>query len=62
MLMDLSSIIQSHELSHLDTPFTEEEIATVIKEIPIDNAPGPDGFNGKFLKNAGTLSKRTSGN
>jgi hypothetical protein len=44
----LSSIIQSHKLSHLDTPFTEEEIAIVIKEMSIDT--GPDGFNGTFLK------------
>jgi hypothetical protein len=48
MLMDLSNIIQPHELSHLDNPFTEEEVTNVIKEMTIDKAPGPDGFNGKF--------------
>jgi hypothetical protein len=48
--MDLSNIIQPHELSHLDNPFNEEEVTNVIKEMPIDKAPGPDGFNGKFLK------------
>jgi hypothetical protein len=57
MLMDLSSIVQSHDLSHLDNHFTEEEIATVIKEMPIDKAPGPVGFNGKFLKKCWHLVK-----
>jgi hypothetical protein len=45
MLMDLSNIVQTHDLSHLDNPFTVEEINNVIKEMPIDKAPGPDGFN-----------------
>jgi hypothetical protein len=57
MLMDLSNIIQTHELSHLDNPFTEEEVTNVIKEMPIDKAPGPDGFNGKFLKKCWDLVK-----
>jgi hypothetical protein len=57
MLMDLSSIIQPHDLSHLDNPFTEEEITNVIKEMPIDKAPGPDGFSGKFLKKCWDLVK-----
>jgi hypothetical protein len=37
-------------LSHLDAPFTREEIDNVIKDFSTDKAPGPDGFNGKFLK------------
>jgi hypothetical protein len=57
MHMDLSNIVQPHELSHLDNPFTEEEITNVIKEMPIDKAPGPDGFNGKFLKKCWDLVK-----
>jgi hypothetical protein len=57
MLMDLSSIIQPHDLSHLDNPFTEEEITNVIKEMPIHKEPGPDDFNGKFLKKCWDLVK-----
>jgi hypothetical protein len=30
MLMDLRNTIQPHELSHLDNPFTEEEVTNVI--------------------------------
>jgi hypothetical protein len=57
MLMDLSNIIQPHELSHLDNPFTEEEVTNVIKEMTIDKAPGTDGFNGKFHNKCWDLVK-----
>jgi hypothetical protein len=38
------------DLSHLAEPFSKEEIDQVIKTIPNDKAPGPDGFNAQFLK------------
>jgi hypothetical protein len=50
MSIDLERIIQPNDLSHLDAPFTREEIDNVIKDFSTDKAPGPDGFNGKFLK------------
>jgi hypothetical protein len=37
-------------LHSISTPFTKEEIDNVIKKLPIDKAPGSDGFNGCFLK------------
>jgi exonuclease III len=37
-------------LDDLSVPFTKQEIDKVIKMIPADKAPGPDGFNGLFLK------------
>jgi hypothetical protein len=50
MLFPLSQIVQIHDLSHLDDPFTMEEIEAVVKEMPTNSALGPDGFNGLFMK------------
>ena len=36
-------------LEALSRPFTEEEVDDVIKHMPTDRAPGPDGFTGLFL-------------
>jgi hypothetical protein len=46
----LHDIIEAHDPLHLDNPFTNEKIKEVIKDIPTYRAPGPDGFNGYFLK------------
>jgi hypothetical protein len=46
----MGQIVQSYNLSHLDNPFTYEEIEDVVKEMHTDRSPGPDGFNEKFLK------------
>ena len=32
-------------LQNLAAPFTQAEIDEVLKDLPIDRAPGPDGFN-----------------
>jgi hypothetical protein len=37
-------------LEALSTPFTHEEIDTVVAHMPSDKAPGPDGFSGLFIK------------
>jgi hypothetical protein len=37
-------------LESLSLPFTSEEIDNIIKSLPTDRSPGPDGFNGLFLK------------
>jgi hypothetical protein len=47
MSFNLDHIVQSHDLSQMDTPFSMEEIEDVMKEIP-DRSPRPDGFNGVF--------------
>jgi hypothetical protein len=48
---DLAELFQRVDgLEDVSSPFTKEEIDKVIKSIPVDKAPGPDGFNGMFLK------------
>lgn len=39
-----------HNLSDLDAPFTQTEIGSIIKQMPAEKAPGPDGFIGLFYK------------
>lgn len=40
--------LPSHDLAHLEAPFTMEEVEKTIKAMPLDKAPGPDGFTGRF--------------
>lgn len=39
---------QHHDLGDLDAPFTVQEVESVVKEMPAEKAPGPDGFIGVF--------------
>ena len=48
--MDFSSLVQ---------PICREEIDRVVKLIPPDKAPGPDGFNGLFLKKCWPIIKES---
>jgi hypothetical protein len=43
-------LIRNEELHELDTPFTKLEIDNIIKSLPSDKSPGPDGFNTNFIK------------
>jgi hypothetical protein len=48
---DISEILSPvDDLSPLVEPFGEEEISNIVKYMKTDRAPGPDGFNGLFLK------------
>jgi hypothetical protein len=58
MLFDLEAIIKKVEgLEELTVPFTTDEIDQAVKEMPTDRAPGPDGFNGCFLKSCWHIVK-----
>ena len=58
MAFDLQSLISLNvDLDCLIAPITKEEIDNIIKIIPLDKAPGPDGFNGMFLKKCWPLIK-----
>ena len=58
MLFDLDQLINLNvDLSSLIDDFTREEIDQVVKNMPTDKAPGPDDFNGLFLKKCWPLIK-----
>jgi hypothetical protein len=51
MQFNLSQLICPVEgLDELTVPFSKKEMDEVIKNMPADCAPNPDGFNGLFLK------------
>nr|XP_040251774.1 uncharacterized protein LOC120968845 [Aegilops tauschii subsp. strangulata] len=51
MGFDLSSLIEPVVgLDVLTKPFEKEEMELIVKHMPVDKAPGPDGFNGLFFK------------
>ena len=51
MRFNLSRMMRAEvDFDSLTVPFTHKEIDDVINEMPPDRAPGPDGFNGAFLK------------
>jgi len=50
MAYELSSILTVYDLDGLDSDFSQDEIDMVIKSLPNNHAPGPDGFNGLFFK------------
>ena len=45
-----SYLNEVQDLDGLVQPFSEEEIEGIVKHMKTDKAPGPDGFNGLFLK------------
>ena len=42
--------LNQEEIENMNRPITSTEIETVIKKIPTDKSPGPDGFTGKFYQ------------
>lgn len=44
-------------MDDLDAPFNTQEIERVIKEMPSEKAPGPDGFIGCFYKKCWSIIK-----
>jgi hypothetical protein len=54
---NLQELLISHNLSHLDDDFRMDKIQAVIKFLPNSHAPGPNGFNGYFLKKCWNIVK-----
>ena len=42
--------LNQEEIENLNRPITNTEIETVIKNLPENQGPGPDGFTGEFYQ------------
>ena len=42
--------LNQEELENINRPITNNEIETVIKNLPTNKSPRPDGFTGKFYQ------------
>ena len=42
--------LNQEEIENMKRPITCNEIETVIKDLPTNKSPGPDGFTGKFYQ------------
>ena len=42
--------LNQDEIEKMNRPITRTEIETVIKKLPTNNSPGPDGFTGEFYQ------------
>ena len=42
--------LNQEEIGNLNRPITRMEVKTVIKNLPTNKSPGPDGFTGEFYQ------------
>ena len=45
--------LNQEEIESMNRPITSNEIETVIKNLPTNRSPGPDGFTGEFYQKFG---------
>ena len=46
-------ILNQEEIENMNRPITSTEIGTVIKNLPTNKSPGPDGITGEFYQTLG---------
>lgn len=56
-LESLVSVSDDVDMSGVVSPFLVSEIESIIKNMPSDKAPGPNGFNGVFIKKCWPIIK-----
>lgn len=56
-LPSLASVLDNVDFSSPTMPFSPSEIEKVIKDMPSNKAPGPDVFNGVFIKKCWLIIK-----
>jgi len=54
---DLNSLLDRQDLRQIEGNFDDADFEAVVKSIPLDHAPGPDGFNGKFIRHCWPIIK-----
>ena len=42
--------LNQEDMENMNRPITSNEIETVVKNLPTNKCPGPDGFTGEFYK------------
>ena len=50
--------LNQEEVENINRTITGNEIETVIKNLPTNKSPGPDGFTGKFYQSFSNSSKK----
>ena len=45
--------MNQEEIENMNRPITSNEIETVVKNLPTNKVPGPDGFTGEFYQTIG---------
>lgn len=59
MHFDLPDLMDTvNDLHSLSLGFTTLEIDEVVRKMPVDRSPGPDGFNGCFVKSCWPIIKQ----